>query len=70
MEYVPAILRWLHLMAGVMWIGLFYYFNFVQVGVLKAADNTAGGITKHGLQMHFSISVGQLWQPGWQEPSC
>ena len=49
MDYAPAILRWLHLMAGVMWIGLLYYFNFVQVAALKAAaaDNTAAGITKH-----------------------
>ena len=49
MDYVPAIMRWLHLMAGVMWIGLLYYFNFVQVTALKAAaaDNTAAGITKH-----------------------
>jgi len=32
-----------------MWIGLLYYFNFVQVAALKAAaaDNTAAGITKH-----------------------
>lgn len=49
MEYVSGIMRWLHLMAGVMWIGLLYYFNFVQVAALKAAaaDNTAPGITKH-----------------------
>jgi uncharacterized membrane protein len=49
MEYVPAIARWLHFMAGVMWIGLLYYFNFVQVAALKAAaaDNTGAGITKH-----------------------
>jgi uncharacterized membrane protein len=49
MDYIPAITRWLHLMAGVMWIGLLYYFNFVQVAALKAAtaDSTAAGITKH-----------------------
>src|SRR5256885_14058074 len=49
MDYVPAVARWLHLMAGVMWIGLLYYFNFVQVAALKAAvaDGTAAGITKH-----------------------
>jgi len=49
MDYVPAIARWIHLMAGVMWIGLLYYFNFIQVPALKAAaaDNTAAGITKH-----------------------
>ncbi len=41
--------RWIHILAGVMWIGLLYYFNFVQVAALKAAteDGTAAGITKH-----------------------
>jgi len=49
MDLVPMLARWLHFMAGIMWIGLLYYFNFVQVPALKAAaaDNTAGGITKH-----------------------
>jgi uncharacterized membrane protein len=49
MDYVPALARWLHLMAGVMWIGLLYYFNFVQVAALKAAtaDGTNAGIVKH-----------------------
>jgi len=41
--------RWLHILAGITWIGLLYYFNFVQaVGLPKAkADGTAPGITKH-----------------------
>ena len=41
--------RWLHVLAGVMWIGLLYYFNFVQVDALNAAaaDNSGAGITKH-----------------------
>lgn len=43
--------RWLHIWAGVMWIGLLYYFNFVQVDALKAAaadqPPTSAGITKH-----------------------
>src|SRR4029453_6992610 len=49
MDYVPAIARWVHFLAGIMWIGLLYYFNFVQVPALKAAtaDNSAAGITKH-----------------------
>ena len=44
-----AIERWLHVLAGITWIGLLYYFNFVQVpGLGKAkADGTAAGITKH-----------------------
>lgn len=41
--------RWLHIASGVMWIGLLYYFNFVQVPALAEAakDNTGAGITKH-----------------------
>ena len=41
--------RWLHILAGVMWIGLLYYFNFVQVPALAEAakDGTAPCITKH-----------------------
>lgn len=41
--------RWLHIGAGITWIGLLYYFNFVQaVALPKAkADGTAAGITKH-----------------------
>ena len=43
--------RWIHIMAGVMWIGLLYYFNFVQVDAMKAAaadtPPTGAGITKH-----------------------
>jgi uncharacterized membrane protein len=41
--------RWLHILAGIMWIGLLYYFNFVQVPALAEAakDATGAGITKH-----------------------
>ena len=33
---LSAILRWLHLFFGVMWIGLLYYFNFVQTPSMPA----------------------------------
>ena len=43
--------RWLHILAGVMWVGMLYYFNFVQVDAMKAAaadtPPTGAGITKH-----------------------
>ena len=44
-----GIFRWLHIMAGITWIGLLYYFNLVQVPAMKdaAADGTAAGISKH-----------------------
>ena len=40
-----SIVVWLHVLAGVIWIGLLYYFNFVQVpGVGKAlAEKDSGG---------------------------
>jgi uncharacterized membrane protein len=40
---------WLHVLVGITWIGLLYYFNFVQVpGLAQAkADGTAAGISKH-----------------------
>jgi uncharacterized membrane protein len=41
MDWSDAILRWLHFFAGVMWIGLLYYFNFVNVDAVKQA--TAAG---------------------------
>jgi len=35
--------RWIHFMAGIIWIGLLYYFNFVQVPAMaKAAADKEG----------------------------
>ena len=46
---MPGIARWLHVIFGITWIGLLYYFNLVQMAGLKdaGADGTAAGITKH-----------------------
>src|SRR5215212_7788057 len=30
-SYWTFFFRWLHVLAGVLWIGLLYYFNFVQI---------------------------------------
>ncbi len=34
-------MRWVHLLAGVTWIGLLYYFNFIQGEYFKSADGAA-----------------------------
>jgi uncharacterized membrane protein len=51
MDWIGGLARWIHYLAGIMWIGLLYYFNFVQTQALaeanKAADGTAAGITKY-----------------------
>jgi uncharacterized membrane protein len=43
------ILRWFHIMAGIMWIGLLYFFNFVNVAATKEATaaGEAGPISKY-----------------------
>ena len=37
MNGILFLLRWLHIFAGVIWIGLLYYFNFVQGSFMKEA---------------------------------
>ncbi len=47
-----AVILWIHVASGITWIGLLYYFNFVQVPALGEAANDeggpgGGGITKY-----------------------
>ena len=43
----PFIFRWLHVMVGVMWIGLLWYFNFVQIPSMpKIPDEQKPAISK------------------------
>jgi len=40
-----TLFRWIHFVAGVIWIGLLYYFNLVQVPFLKETDaSTKSGV--------------------------
>ena len=69
MDWAPAISRWIHFMAGVMWIGLLYYFNFVNVAAAKAAaaDGTGAGIAKHVVPralLYFRWSAVVTWLAG------
>ncbi|MDQ7018950.1 MAG: urate hydroxylase PuuD [Robiginitomaculum sp.] len=42
-----AFLRWLHVISGVMWIGLLWYFNFVQIpNMAKIPDDQKPAIGK------------------------
>ena len=43
----PEILRWLHVFFGITWIGLLYYFNFVQVPTMpKIPAELKPGVSK------------------------
>ena len=45
---LTGIFQWLHVLFGIMWIGLLYYFNFVQVPLMPAIPAEAKpAVTKH-----------------------
>ncbi len=46
--WVAFIVRWLHVINGVMWIGLLWYFNFVQIPTMpNIPDEQKGAISGH-----------------------
>ena len=46
--YVNYWLRFFHVLAGVLWIGLLYYFNFVQIPTMpKVPAELKGGVSKY-----------------------
>jgi len=40
---VQLVLRWIHFVAGITWIGLLYFFNLVNVPLMKALDGPTKG---------------------------
>jgi uncharacterized membrane protein len=38
------VLRWIHLVAGIMWVGLLYFFNLVNVPFLQELDPKSRGV--------------------------
>ena len=46
-DFWSFIFRWLHVLSGIMWIGLLWYFNFVQVPSMpEIPDDQKPAITK------------------------
>ena len=46
MTFGAFVTRWLHILCGIMWIGLLYYFNFVQIPTMpKVPAELKGGVT-------------------------
>ena len=46
--YWAQFMRYLHVFAGILWIGLLYYFNFVQIPTMpKVPADLKPGITRH-----------------------
>ena len=38
MAWWSSLFRWLHVLGGIMWIGILYYFNFVQIPNMPKID--------------------------------
>ncbi len=55
-----GLIRWLHILAGVMWIGLLWYFNVVQVPALGAAAADKGGPGGAGITKYV-VPRALLW---------
>ncbi len=52
--------RWLHILSGVMWIGLLYYFNVVQTPGMAAAAADKGGPGGAGISKYIA-PMALLW---------
>jgi uncharacterized membrane protein len=55
-----ALIVWLHVLSGVMWIGLLYYFNVVQIPGLAAAGADKGGPGGAGISKYIAPTA-LLW---------
>ena len=54
---------WIHVLAGITWIGLLYYFNFVQVPALAEAMSDEGGPGGAGITKY--VAPRALWWFRW-----
>ncbi len=58
-----SIIIWAHVLSGITWIGLLYYFNFVQVPALADAANDEGGPGGAGITKY--VAPRALWWFRW-----
>jgi uncharacterized membrane protein len=43
-DWVGMVVRWIHFLAGITWIGLLYFFNLINAGFLKSLDGPTKNI--------------------------
>jgi uncharacterized membrane protein len=60
---VGSFVVWIHVLAGITWIGLLYYFNFVQVPALAQAAADEGGPGGAGITKY--VAPRALWWFRW-----
>ena len=77
------VLRWIHLVAGITWVGLLYFFNLVNIPFLQELDAKQRGIVVPKLMPRalwwfrwssvVTVLVGiAYWKPhrGHRRPQC
>jgi uncharacterized membrane protein len=60
---LKSLVIWLHVLSGITWIGLLYYFNFVQVPALGEAAGDEGGPGGAGIAKY--VAPRALWWFRW-----
>jgi uncharacterized membrane protein len=68
-----VLIRWFHILAGITWIGLLYYFNFVQTPAMAEAAADKGGPGGAGVSKYvaprallwFRMSAAVTWLMGF-----
>jgi len=43
-DWVGMLMRWVHFIAGITWIGILYFFNYINAGFLKSLDGPTKNI--------------------------
>ena len=62
-QKAQSLIIWIHVLAGITWIGLLYYFNFVQVPALAEAAKDTGGPGGAGITKY--VAPRALWWFRW-----
>ncbi len=64
-DTLNGVLQWLHVFFGITWIGLLYYFNFVQIPTMPTvpAELKPGGHQIYRARRPCSISAGAPRSP-------
>jgi uncharacterized membrane protein len=60
---VASLMVWIHVLAGIVWIGMLYYFNFVQIPALAEAAKDSGGPGGAGITKY--VAPRALWWFRW-----
>ena len=60
---LPSLIVWAHVFVGIIWIGLLYYFNFVQMPAVAAAASDSDGPGPAAINKY--IAPRALWWFRW-----